>query len=507
VIAFRKPPLAAFLFEGNDVMPTDPSARKAKKILLIADYGRDDLAFKEVQQRLYELAGKANQNIQVDIATVDPFNAPQTAAMVAQAAEEGYYDVIYHNTAPRKDVAKERPDNDGEPLAYAKYQNAAGKETRIVGVFAGDDTVNTFALLDKAHLHNNAVYEINCPRNGSQFRSRDVFPPHVINAVTNSIELTGILDVPAIAKPDQVASAKAFAREALKQPQYVSHGDCRSNYLTVIAPEDKCANEISHVRGYDAFTTAQIDAIPLRFKNQQWIEAGFVAAQLALNSQDGKKRTIKIAINDPRDKQGFFAELDNGAVINTDKLEALYFVRPRIKNLLRVWETGDSASLTPKQQEHLDTLTLPQEITPVYVDGYGNIKLSNTHQAIKERLECGKSLEKGEVLTAAVRVNGREIEAFLSGGSFKVRDGEAALSKGSSGWATNTSLDPKDKHYFTEVFRRGGNAASELGNPQPGDYISISVKDRKAGVPGTVVEGSTRQVTDNAASRQTGATP
>jgi hypothetical protein len=484
-------------------MPTRQET-PARKVLLVADYGRNDLAFKEVQQRLYELAGKANQHIQVDIVSVDPFNAPQTAAVVAQAAEEGNYDVIYHNTAPRKDVAKERPDNDGEPLAYAKYQNAAGKQTKIVGVFSGDDTVNTFALLDKNRLHSNAVYEINCPRNGSQFRSRDVFPSHVINAVTDTIELTGILDVPAIAKPDQVAPAQKFAREALKQTQYVSYGDSRSNYLTVIAPEEKCETEMTHVRGFDAYASAQVDAIPLRFKEHAWIEAGFIAAQLALNSQDGKQRTIKIALNS-KEKQGFFAELDNGAVINTDSLDSLFFVRSRIKNLLRVWETGDSAKVTSKQHDHLTALKLPQEITPVYVDGYGNIKLSIAHQAIKERLEQGRPLEKGEVLTTAVRVNGHEIEAFLSGGSFKVRDGEAALSKGSSGWAADASVDPRGKQYFTEVFRRGGNAAAELGDAKPGDYVSIGFKDRRVSAPGTVMETRHYNVRESGAARQAGA--
>src|SRR4051812_8839842 len=107
-----------------------------KKMLLVADYGHEDLAFKEVQERLYELARKAGQKIQVDIVSVGPFHTADTAAVVAQAAHDGKYDIIYHNTAPRKDLAKARANNDGEGIGYARYRAAGGKEVQIVGVIS-----------------------------------------------------------------------------------------------------------------------------------------------------------------------------------------------------------------------------------------------------------------------------------------------------------------------------------------------------------------------------------
>ena len=77
-------------------------SKRYQKILLVGDYGTSgDLAFNEVKQKLYELAAKKRIDIRIDTVGVDPFDTAMTAAVVAQAAEDGKYDVIYHNTAPR----------------------------------------------------------------------------------------------------------------------------------------------------------------------------------------------------------------------------------------------------------------------------------------------------------------------------------------------------------------------------------------------------------------------
>ena len=141
----------------------------------IADYGEktgmDDLAFSEVDRRLMEeflalnLATPMIKNL-----SVRPFNTIETGFMVAQLARNsrlGQAHIVYHNTAPRKDELAGRTNNAGEFLAVAELPNGV----RVIGVYGG----YTFSFLDVP------VYRVKCAHDGSQFRSRDVFPPCVAN--------------------------------------------------------------------------------------------------------------------------------------------------------------------------------------------------------------------------------------------------------------------------------------------------------------------------------------
>lgn len=458
----------------------------AKKVLLVADYGKNDLAFKEVTQVLYHLAQKAGLNITVDIVSVDPFNTAQTAAVVAQAAESGRYDMIYHNTAPRKDIKKARHNNDGEGIIFADYKGTR-QNTLIVGVNSGNaDTVNTSALLPAERIPG-GVQLINCDTKGSQFRSRDVFPPHVIAALTGEIELKDPADIPQPSDKALVRAANEQAKQLLDDAyahQLSRHGDASKRYVTVISRDSGAEALLRDVAGHHP--GAEVDLLPLKSTQNQWIEAGFAAAQLALNSKDGAQRTVVILPGE-NDTLGdaprlYEAVLDNGATLITSDLRTLTFARNRIV------ESRSSFTLA-----ELDGVAkLPADITPAYTDGYGNIKLAIRHDDLLEKLGYSDHpVGEGERGVTAVRVNNHEKEAYVGNpnarGSFAVQDGEFALSSGSSGWAASAS--DTDKAFFAEIFLRGGNASQALGIPQPGDAISIQRKRNQSISPGTSLGG------------------
>lgn len=139
----------------------------------IADYGlisgQDDLAFSEVDRRLCEEFSKLDLDFpMIKNLSVHPFNTVETGFVVAQLAQNsrlGKNHIVYHNTAPRKDELSARENNAGEFLAVCELENGV----RVIGVYGGF----SFSLL------NHPVYRVKCAAEGSQFRSRDVFPPCV----------------------------------------------------------------------------------------------------------------------------------------------------------------------------------------------------------------------------------------------------------------------------------------------------------------------------------------
>ena len=519
---------------------------KIKKLLLIADYGKNDLAFAEVKQRLYELAAEKQERLHIDTVSVDPFNTGQTAALVAQAAKDGKYDIIYHNTAPRKDASRARVDNDGEGLYFARYQSDAGQSVDIVGVNSGDHhSINTFALLDKHKLQSPkddlapGVYKTKSPTTGSQFRSRDVFPPFVLNTVAADQVLPERFYPP---EPKNVDNAVSFLKKQaveLLQDAYATqlaqHGDSNTAYVTVIGTRRSAGAELSQTAAL--LPGAEVDALPLKQKKKptqpdkhnasstlDWIEASFLAAELALNSTAGKKRTIVAQpySDTPLDTAPnlYVAKLDNGATIVTENLETLYFARDRIKDVSRYGQkdraialdkdgelqvTGKAEAtvahtqtalqeqpqlIIPKIRDALAAVKLPHAVTPVYSDGYGNIKLAVAHKDLLASLKVEN--RPGEKNVATVAINGIESDAIVAGGSFAVKDGELALSKGSSGWAAGPG--DADKQFLAEVFLRGGNASRAFDRPRPGAQVHITHARTLTEEPGKVVKANAKLV-------------
>src|SRR5688500_19028993 len=131
---------------------------------VVADYGPPgDLAFAEVVQRL-----KLHLPDAEPVLTLVPAFATLAAGFcVAQLgmSEAPAGTLVYHNVAPRRDVAEAREGNAGERLAFARLPTGV----RVVGVNAG----HAFSFVRDAaeELRWAAV-----PAAGSQFRSRDLFP-------------------------------------------------------------------------------------------------------------------------------------------------------------------------------------------------------------------------------------------------------------------------------------------------------------------------------------------
>ena len=139
-------------------------------VYVIADYGSlHDLAFAEVKQRLcYELGCNT---VESDIETyaVPAFDTHATGFVLAQTAINsmlGANHKFYVNTAPRKDDISPRIDNAGEGFVYVRLYN----DSVICAVNSG----YTLSLIKEAATE---VRAINCENAGSQFRSRDKYPP------------------------------------------------------------------------------------------------------------------------------------------------------------------------------------------------------------------------------------------------------------------------------------------------------------------------------------------
>ncbi len=130
---------------------------------IIADYGYGDLAFAEVVQRMRVYLPDAEPLL----TPVPPFATLAAGFCVAQLGlnQAPAGTIIYHNVAPREDDDAARVDNAGERLAFARLPTGV----RVIGVNAG----HTFAFVRDAadELRWAAV-----PAEGSQFRSRDLFP-------------------------------------------------------------------------------------------------------------------------------------------------------------------------------------------------------------------------------------------------------------------------------------------------------------------------------------------
>jgi len=130
---------------------------------VIADYGHNDLAFAEVIQRLKTYLPDAEPVL----TPVAPFATLAAGFCVAQLGlnEAPAGTLIYHNVAPREDVPDARAGNAGERLAYARLPTGV----RVIGVNAG--WAFSFVRDAADELRWAAV-----PAEGSQFRSRDLFP-------------------------------------------------------------------------------------------------------------------------------------------------------------------------------------------------------------------------------------------------------------------------------------------------------------------------------------------
>jgi hypothetical protein len=159
-------------------------------IHIIADYGPGDLAFAEVVQRINLYVPDAEPVL----TPVPAFSTLAAGFCVAQLGlnEAPTGTIIYHNVAPREDDERAREENAGERLAFARLPTGV----RVIGVSAG----HAFSFIRDAaeELRWAAV-----PAEGSQFRSRDLFPKAAgaialgqPDALAEEVDRSRIADVP-----------------------------------------------------------------------------------------------------------------------------------------------------------------------------------------------------------------------------------------------------------------------------------------------------------------------
>lgn len=151
-------------------------------IYVIADYGDlHDLAFAEVVQRLHAELGPAYSNI--NTFAIPAFDTVATGFALAQTAINsrlGARQKFFVNTAPRKDDLKARSNNAGEGFVYAKLHNGV----EICAVNSG----YSLSFIKDAALE---LRRVNCDTQGSQFRSRDIFPAAFARIVKGDQSILG----------------------------------------------------------------------------------------------------------------------------------------------------------------------------------------------------------------------------------------------------------------------------------------------------------------------------
>src|SRR4051795_2915355 len=179
-------------------------------LTVVADYGTGDLAFAEVRQRFALLLPEAV----VAAIPVPPFDTVSAGFCVAQLAfGEGPADrVVYANVAPRQDEDRPREDNAGERLGAARV----GSGVLVGGVAAGASM--SFLAAEGVPLR-----AVNVSDAGSQFRSRDVFPPAVAGLVRGEDGLLG----------DEVTVAPAPERSVVYTDGY---GNLKTSWYDAPAP-------------------------------------------------------------------------------------------------------------------------------------------------------------------------------------------------------------------------------------------------------------------------------
>ncbi len=190
---------------------------------IVADYGNGDLAFAEVVQRLKFYLPDAEPVL----TPVPAFSTLAAGFCVAQLGmnEAPAGTIIYHNVAPRADDRDARPANAGERLAFARLPTGV----RVIGVNAG----HAFSFVRDAaeELRWAAV-----PAEGSQFRSRDLFP-----------QAAGAI---ALGQPGALAEEIRRAEIPEVPPKRIAYIDGYGNLKTTIKRDavDAPSGSIIHVR-------------------------------------------------------------------------------------------------------------------------------------------------------------------------------------------------------------------------------------------------------------------
>lgn len=150
-----------------------------KLVQLVLDYAPGDLAISEV---VGALAQYLPDDYQWHATSVASFDTVATGFILAQiglrACEKKC--IVYANCAPRKDRADARQNNEGEGLLYGVLANGVP----VV-------VVNSGYSLSFVREELRELYTTKVEKGGSQFRSRDIFPPVVGKVAAGEFDFIG----------------------------------------------------------------------------------------------------------------------------------------------------------------------------------------------------------------------------------------------------------------------------------------------------------------------------
>lgn len=148
-------------------------------VYVIADYGQvSDLAFAEVSQKIHNCFGSIPFSLhEYAVPAFDTIATGFTLAQLAMNSKLGEKQLFFVNTAPRKDKKEARINNEGEGLVYAKLKNGV----RIVAVNSGYSLSFIKPLAEEIRV-------VHVSNDGTQFRSRDIYPDVLGHVAHGTVE-------------------------------------------------------------------------------------------------------------------------------------------------------------------------------------------------------------------------------------------------------------------------------------------------------------------------------
>lgn len=158
----------------------------------IQDYAPNGLEFAEINTRLLEHLTDPSQ-VHINNLSVPSLDTIALGFVTSQLGLAPYTSrmVIYGNVAPRRGSQKAKKNNSDHGIVYAKLKN-------------GVEVVNVWSEFAFGFVKDQieVLREVDCPAEGSQFRSRDFFPERVARIVNGDYSILGkelsIDEVPAI---------------------------------------------------------------------------------------------------------------------------------------------------------------------------------------------------------------------------------------------------------------------------------------------------------------------
>jgi len=169
-------------------MPTD-----SVLLHVVCDYEPNGLEFGEISVQLHRHLN-APHGVRIHPTSVPPLDTMAVGFVTAQyafAPHDGKM-VIYGNAAPRRQSSKAAKNNLDHGIKYVRLDNGV----EIVNVYSE----YAFGFV-KEHIAE--FREVDCPAEGSQFRSRDFFPERVARLIngdrsilTDELDIKDIPDVP-----------------------------------------------------------------------------------------------------------------------------------------------------------------------------------------------------------------------------------------------------------------------------------------------------------------------